>query len=48
LPVQRYDEATLAARLGPDFTLRHGELQTHITPAGRSQQFLFALFERRS
>jgi hypothetical protein len=48
LPVQRYDQATLAARLGPDFTLRHGEPQTHITPAGKSQQFLFALFERRS
>ncbi len=46
LPVQRYDAATLAARLGSDFTLRAAETATHHTPSGVAQLFLRAHFVR--
>ena len=46
LPVQRYDAATLAARLGSYFTLHAAETATHHTPNGVAQLFLRAHFVR--
>ena len=48
LPVQRYGPDSLAHRLGPDFeavTFRH---ETHLTPGGANQEFLYGLFRRTS
>lgn len=46
LPVMRYNADQLAAELGPQFHLLQHERQTHITPAGKEQRFLFAVFQR--
>ncbi|WP_368911087.1 trans-aconitate 2-methyltransferase [Taklimakanibacter deserti] len=48
LPVQRYSAETLAARLGPDFSLYAASKETHPTPFGTTQQFSYAAFRRRS
>jgi len=47
LPVQRYSAATLAERLGPDFTLVTERLERHVTPRGVTQSFVYAVFRRR-
>lgn len=47
LPVQRYSSQTLAAELGPAFRLRDGRSESHVTPAGRIQQFQYSLLEYR-
>lgn len=47
LPVQRYSPATLAARLGPDFSLYDQATETHATPFGTSQEFAYTAFRRR-
>mgnify|MGYP003700623729 CR=1 FL=1 len=47
LPVQRYDAASLAARLGPDFELVSETAEAHVTPAGAIQAFQYAVFRRR-
>ncbi len=47
LPVQRYSPETLAARLGPDFTLYDQAAETHATPFGTTQRFSYAAFRRR-
>ena len=47
LPVQRYSPATLAARLGPDFSLYAEAAETHPTPFGTTQEFAYAAFRRR-
>ena len=46
LPVRRYDADALAAQLGPEFTPVGARIELHRTPAGRTQQFLFAAFRR--
>ncbi len=46
LPVQRYSTSTLAAELGPQFTLLTSEQETHLTPWGATQSFQFSLFRR--
>ncbi len=46
LPVQRYAPATLAARLGPGFRLVADSAETHVTPGGVEQDFIYAVFER--
>lgn len=46
LPVQRYDAATLAHRLGPDFALLVAEAAAHQTPWAAEQRFTHALFRR--
>lgn len=46
LPVQRYSPATLAARLGPDFSLYAEAAETHSTPFGTTQEFSYAAFRR--
>lgn len=48
LPVQRYDEQTLAATLGPDYTLIEGRHELHATPAGNEQAFVYCRFEKRA
>ena len=47
LPVERYDAERLQATFGPSFELAGHRLDTHTTPGGASQQFLFARFVRR-
>jgi 2-polyprenyl-3-methyl-5-hydroxy-6-metoxy-1,4-benzoquinol methylase len=46
LPVQRYSGASLAARLGADFSLRAEEPERHATPWGAGQNFTYAVFRR--
>jgi len=47
LPVVRYDAASLANLLGPQFDLVEGRTQDHATPMGGTQRFQFSLFRRR-
>jgi SAM-dependent methyltransferase len=47
LPTMRYDEAALAAELGPDFDRVESSLSIHRTPWNTEQQFLHCLFVRR-
>lgn len=46
LPVQRYSPQTLAARLGPSFTLVDEAMETHRTPWQAEQSFSYAVFRR--
>ncbi len=43
LPVRRYDAGALATALGGDFELLASRTETHVTPRGAAQQFVFAL-----
>lgn len=47
LPVQRYSPATLARRLGTAFALYDEAAETHHTPFGTTQDFIYAAFRRR-
>lgn len=47
LPVVRYDAASLATLLGPDFELVETRAHAHRTPMGGVQRFQFSLFRRR-
>lgn len=47
LPVQRYDAAALAARLGAGFALLAQSTERHVTPKGVVQSFAYAVLERR-
>nr|WP_281380502.1 class I SAM-dependent methyltransferase [Halomonas stenophila] len=46
LDVVRYDADTLAAQLGTDFELMGHQRETHHTPDGKPQSFLYAHFRR--
>lgn len=46
LAVQRYDAASLAQRLGADFTLCDQAAEHHVTPWGSIQSFTYAAFRR--
>lgn len=46
LDVVRYTAATLAAELGRDVALVSDRLETHRTPDGKPQSFLYAHFRR--
>ena len=46
LEVRRYDAGLLASELGPAFGLVKAVAQTHTTPRGATQQFVYGLFER--
>jgi SAM-dependent methyltransferase len=48
LPVQRYSAETLAARLGPAFSLVQQAEETHETPWGSQQKFSYAGFQREA
>jgi 2-polyprenyl-3-methyl-5-hydroxy-6-metoxy-1,4-benzoquinol methylase len=47
LPVMRYSADGLAGELGADFRLIESAPETHVTPAGVEQRFLYARFTRR-
>lgn len=44
LPVQRYDEESLARTLGPNFRLLETMTERHATPAGAEQAFVYCRF----
>lgn len=46
LPVQRHDAQSLAALLGPDFTLVDHRRHDHVTPWRSVQKFQFSTFRR--
>lgn len=46
LPVQRYSAETLQAALGGGFKLLDTSLETHITPSGVAQDFVWCLFRK--
>lgn len=47
LPVVRYSAATLAASLGPQFELLATRDETHLTPFGTQQHFVYCHWRRR-
>lgn len=46
LPVVRYDAGSLAQTLGPPFELLSARGHSHVTPAGKVQEFQFSVFGR--
>jgi len=48
LPVNRYDEASLARELGAGFELTGSRRHDHSTPWNSSQRFLFCVFRRNA
>jgi len=46
LEVARYDGEGLARALGPSFRLESEERETHVTPWGAEQRFVYAVLER--
>jgi trans-aconitate methyltransferase len=48
LAVRRYDAKQMLEVLGEDFQLLEERLETHVTPSGGEQRFVYALFEYRS
>jgi len=47
LPIVRYDPATLASVLRPEFELVDSMRHDHVTPGGNTQRFQFSRFMRR-
>ena len=47
LDVVRYSSKALLGELGADFELVHCARETHITPSGREQKFIYCWFRRR-
>jgi hypothetical protein len=47
LPVQRYSPTTLASRLGSDFVPCAEAAESHLTPFGTTQEFMYAAFKRQ-
>ena len=45
LDVMRYDETSIAAELGPEFTLRESRHETHLTPWQSEQRFIYCRFQ---
>lgn len=46
LPVRRYSPEQLAAELGPGFAPIESLRETHVTPAGGEQKFIYCCFRR--
>ncbi len=46
LPVRRYSAAMLQAELGAGYQLLNHQPQTHLTPAGNRQDFIWCLFRK--
>jgi hypothetical protein len=46
LPVQRYSATSLAARIGPHFSLASEASETHVTPWKARQHFVYAVLKR--
>ena len=47
LPIVRYDPASLASALGPEFALIESRRHDHLTPSGSTQRFQFSRFLRK-
>jgi SAM-dependent methyltransferase len=47
LPVVRYSEQSLSETLGESFELREVANETHVTPSGKQQEYLFLRFSKR-
>ena len=47
LPVRRYDEQLLMEELGGGFELGQSRRETHLTPAGGTQEFIWFTLRRR-
>jgi 2-polyprenyl-3-methyl-5-hydroxy-6-metoxy-1,4-benzoquinol methylase len=48
LEVRRYSEKSLAAALGPNFSLVKSVPETHVTPWGNPQSFQYSVFVRQA
>ena len=48
LPVMRYCVSELHAEFGKPFALLHHEKESHLTPAGKTQQFVYCVYRRAS
>lgn len=48
LPVVRYDPPSLARELGEGFDLVESRSEAHVTPAGKTQRFVYCLFRRQA
>ncbi|MDX9768003.1 MAG: class I SAM-dependent methyltransferase [Ectothiorhodospiraceae bacterium] len=48
LPVMRYTPCMLARLLGDEFAIREVVRETHVTPAGKPQSFIYSRFQRIS
>ena len=48
LPVQRWDEASLAKELPPSLSLQRSRAEDHLTPWGETQHFRVFVIERRA
>jgi SAM-dependent methyltransferase len=48
LPVQRYGRETLSEALGTAFSPVRFQDETHLTPTGKTQEFLYGYFQRLS
>lgn len=46
LPVCRYDAASLAAEFGSQFRLVSSAAESHRTPSGKTQEFIYAILQR--
>ena len=47
VPVVRYSEQSLSEILGESFELREVASETHVTPSGKEQEYLFLRFSKR-
>jgi len=47
LDICQYDAARMGAELGPEFELQEEVGETHVTPAGKEQRFIFLRYRRR-
>ena len=48
LPVQQYDEHSMAETLGPDYAPIETRRELHKTPSGAEQAFVYCRFEKRA
>lgn len=48
LPVVRYSAETLHAEFGDAFELIHQEKETHVTPSGNEQTFVYCVFAKNN
>ena len=46
LPVVRYEAPDIAAAFGPGFALVHHERESHVTPSGATQSFVWTVLRR--
>lgn len=47
LDIVQYDNRSIQHELGNEFILLESQFETHITPAGREQHFIYFIFQRK-